>query len=114
MSERSVELNLLPLLSHHDRKQFEITCYSAGTQHEERSRKLDSAAEHRCSLADAPDEAVIKQIADDQIDILVDCSTDLAGNRSRVGGILPAFESRSESSVRHVDRRIPSDRPTNR
>jgi predicted O-linked N-acetylglucosamine transferase (SPINDLY family) len=88
--EHVVGMNLLPLLSHHNRKEFEVTCYSVGEKHDDVTRKLNAAAERWRDMSDAPDASVTKQIVDDQIDILVDCSMHLAGNRFRVVAARPA------------------------
>lgn len=74
-----------PVLTHHDRSQYEVFCYYNNTQHDLQSQRLHSNADHWCNITGKPDEEVVRQINKDRIDILVDLSGHTAGNR------LPVF-----------------------
>jgi len=79
---------LAPVLANHDRSGFEIVCYSANPIVDDMTRHLHGLCDHWRSLAGLPDEAAARQIAADQIDILVDLSGHTAFNR------LPVFARR--------------------
>jgi len=79
---------LSPVLANHDRAAFEIVCYSANPIVDDMTRHLHGLSDHWRSLAGLSDEAAARQIAADQIDILVDLSGHTALNR------LPVFARR--------------------
>jgi predicted O-linked N-acetylglucosamine transferase (SPINDLY family) len=82
--------NLLPLLSHHDRTQFEIICYAGVARPDEMTRKLREQAEHWRSGLGLTSEALAAVIREDAVDILVDLSQHMAGNRLPVFAREPA------------------------
>jgi predicted O-linked N-acetylglucosamine transferase (SPINDLY family) len=75
-----VALFMLPLLEHHDRSGFEITCYSDafpdGITH-----RLASLAQRWRDTRVLSDEQLTQQICADQIDILVDLALHSRGSR---------------------------------
>ena len=76
-----IGFNLLPLFQQHDKKQFAFHCYSGVISPDnvtEQFRGLSAA--WRTTLG-VSDDQVAKMIRDDQIDILVDLSLHLNGNR---------------------------------
>ena len=79
---------LSPVLANHDRAAFEIVCYSTNPVVDDMTRHLHGSTDHWRSLAGLSDEAAARQIAADQIDILVDLSGHTAFNR------LPVFARR--------------------
>jgi predicted O-linked N-acetylglucosamine transferase (SPINDLY family) len=79
---------LSPVLTSHDRAGFEIVCYSAHPIVDDMTRHLHGLSDHWRNLTGLSDEAAARQIATDQIDILVDLSGHTAFNR------LPVFARR--------------------
>jgi protein O-GlcNAc transferase len=71
-----------PLIAHHDRTQFEIYCYSdlRGDGDTTTNRFLSLADQWR-NVAGASDEQLARQVRDDKIDILVDLTGHIRGNR---------------------------------
>ena len=72
---------LLPILEHHDRAQFEITCYSNGSKPDGVTRQMRELAEGWRDAFTMSDAQLVQQIRDDKIDILVDLAVHTAGNR---------------------------------
>ena len=68
----AVALFVQPVLSHHDRSQFEVYCYYAHWSEDAVTRKLKSLADHWRNVSGLDDEAAAKVIRDDEIDVLVD------------------------------------------
>jgi predicted O-linked N-acetylglucosamine transferase (SPINDLY family) len=79
--EHVVGWNLLPLLSNHDRDNFEIFCYSSVTRPDSMTEKLQAHADVWRNLLGIGDEPAGKIIREDGIDILVDLSLHSARNR---------------------------------
>lgn len=73
--------NLRPLFHHHDRDGFEIFCYSGVTLPDALTRDLRQRADHWTSTLGISDEALAEIIRRDRIDVLVDLTQHLAGNR---------------------------------
>ncbi len=73
--------NVLPILEHHDRGRFEIHCFSVLASHDAMTARFIAAAErwHECAAMDAA--ALAEKIRAERIDILVDLSLHMAGNR---------------------------------
>jgi len=67
-----------PVLTHHDRSNFEIFCYHLHQVKDEVSLRLKSIADHWVECSHLSDEALFEKIREDQIDILID----LAGHTS--------------------------------
>ncbi|MBW1699723.1 MAG: tetratricopeptide repeat protein [Deltaproteobacteria bacterium] len=86
----SVAFFLKPLLYHHDRNRFTIYCYDSGTRSDTTTdwfRKLPVTWREIHHLTD---EAAARQIREDGIHILVDCSGHTDGNRLKVFAMKPA------------------------
>jgi len=81
---------LLPLLSHHDRERFEIFCYSDVRRPDSTTAQLETCAATWRDTAGIPDEALAAQIRDDRIDILIDLTMHMEGNRLLVFARKPA------------------------
>jgi predicted O-linked N-acetylglucosamine transferase (SPINDLY family) len=82
--------NILPLLRRHDRRQFEITCYAQVPSPDAMTEQFQSVADHWHNIVGLFDEQVARQITKDQIDILLDLSLHMAGNRLLVFARKPA------------------------
>jgi predicted O-linked N-acetylglucosamine transferase (SPINDLY family) len=81
---------MFPLLRHHDRRRFEIFCYSDVQRPDEWTRGLLGASEHARGIAGVGDEAVADQIRADGIDVLVDLTMHMECSRLLVFARRPA------------------------
>jgi len=86
--EHVVGRNLLPLFRCCDRQSVEMLCYSGVVQPDKMTAKFQEYAQQWRSTLGVSDEAVAEMIRQDGVDILVDLSQHLAGNR------LPVFARR--------------------
>jgi predicted O-linked N-acetylglucosamine transferase (SPINDLY family) len=85
-----VGLNLLPLFRHHDPREEEVFCYADVTQPDAVTEQLQSCADvWRNGLA-LSDERLAEQIRADRIDVLVDLTLHMHGNRLLVFARQPA------------------------
>jgi protein O-GlcNAc transferase len=73
--------NLLPLLSRHDHRAFEIACYAAVAAPDGVTDKLRRQCDAWVNILALNDEQTARQIQADRIDILVDLSLHMAYNR---------------------------------
>jgi protein O-GlcNAc transferase len=80
----------VPLFSAHDHENFEICCYADVTRPDEITARLQSLADVWRSIAGLSDEKVAGLVRQDGIDILVDLSLHMAGNRLLVFARKPA------------------------
>jgi protein O-GlcNAc transferase len=78
------------VLAHHDENQFEIFCYYNHLQHDEVTQRFQHYAHHWRECAKLSNEALIDQIRQDQIDILIDLGGHTADNRILVFARKPA------------------------
>jgi protein O-GlcNAc transferase len=76
---------LIPLFERHDRERFEILCYSGVLRPDKLTEEFRQHTHQWRSTVGVSDEALVEMIREDGVDILVDLSQHLAGNR------LPAF-----------------------
>ncbi len=81
---------MLPLLEHHDRKQFQAICYSDSRQRDDMNRRLRAAADDWNDTARFSDDRLANLIRSDRIDILVDLALHTEGNRLLVFARKPA------------------------
>lgn len=82
---------LAELFERHDRAQFEIFAYSYGPpDNGAMRRRLITAVDHFVDIAREPDDAVVRRIRDDGIDILVDLKGYTLGDRLEVMAQRPA------------------------
>ncbi len=70
-----------PVVWGHDRERFEVVCYSGVIQEDELTARFRDAADLWRPILNVPDEALLQQIADDAIDVLIDLSGHTMGNR---------------------------------
>lgn len=70
-----------PLLAAHDRRTFEIHCYSDVAVPDQKTRQLEQLADRWTNIFGMPDQDVAQMVAADQIDILVDLAGHTANNR---------------------------------
>src|SRR5262249_51940507 len=82
--------NLKPLFICHSRSEFEIVCYSGVVRPDELTKEIFSYSDRWRSIVGLSDNAVANMIYQDGIDILVDLSQHMAGNRLRVFTLHPA------------------------
>jgi len=81
---------ILPLLLHRNREQFEVLCYYNGVQSDEMTAKFRAQSDGFRSIVGMDDDSAARQIRSDSIDILVDCSGHMGGNRLLVVARKPA------------------------
>ncbi|WP_167546780.1 O-linked N-acetylglucosamine transferase, SPINDLY family protein [Stieleria maiorica] len=86
--EHAVTAFFEPLLRLRDRSMFEVYCYYESGVGDNVTERLKSLADHWRVTLGYSDQQVAQQIADDQIDILVDLAGHTSGNR------LPAFATK--------------------
>jgi protein O-GlcNAc transferase len=77
-------------LSSHDHKQFEVFCYSAVEQPDAITERLRSCADGWRETARLSDEKVAEMVLADRVDILVDLTMHMAGNRLQLFARKPA------------------------
>lgn len=77
----AVAFFLLPLLEAHDRRGFHVTCYFSHVRSDDVTARFRAWAAEWRSLVGVTDEAAAAMIRRDRIDILVDLSGHMAGNR---------------------------------
>jgi protein O-GlcNAc transferase len=88
--EHPVGLNLLPLFAAHDHRQFEVFCYSGVTRPDPLTDRFRERADQWRDVAAVGDQELADTIAGDGIDVLVDLSLHIAGNRLPVFARKPA------------------------
>jgi predicted O-linked N-acetylglucosamine transferase (SPINDLY family) len=88
--KHSAALSFRPILTNHDKTQFEITCYSSTPTEDEFTAEFRRAADRWRDIIRSSDDELARRIEADQIDILVDLSAHSAGNRLGVFARKPA------------------------
>jgi len=86
----AVSFFIEPVLTHHDRNHFEISCYYVHPRHDGMSRRLSQLSEHWVDCAGWPAADIAQRIESDGIDILVDLAGHTAGSRIDVVAEKPA------------------------
>lgn len=81
---------LLPLLREHDRASFDIVCYSNNRSDDSFTGRFRDLAPTWCDIARLSDDAAAARVRDDRIDILVDTTLHMEGNRLLVFARRPA------------------------
>jgi len=79
-----------PLLSRHDKRQFEIFCYSGVLLEDAVSKRLRGYADHWCSTVSLSDQKLADAIRADGIDVLVDLTMHMARTRILAFAYRPA------------------------
>lgn len=72
---------LLPVLEAHDHQQFEIHCYSNAQRTDAITARFKATADAWRDVLSLSDETLAEQIRGDEIDLLVDLSQHMPGNR---------------------------------
>jgi predicted O-linked N-acetylglucosamine transferase (SPINDLY family) len=88
--EHVVGQNMFPLLANHDRENFEIFCYATVDNPDALTRQFQGIAHSWRNLRGITDEKTARIIHRDRIDILVDLSLHMSGNRLLVFARKPA------------------------
>jgi protein O-GlcNAc transferase len=88
--QHSVSYFLEPLLESHHRDKVEIYGYGHVINSDDVTERLKGKFDHYHDIIDQDDQAVADQIAQDQIDILVDLAGHTTGNRLGVLALKPA------------------------
>jgi predicted O-linked N-acetylglucosamine transferase (SPINDLY family) len=82
--------NLLPLLREHERRQFEVFCYAHVLCPDRITKQFQAQADTWRNVVGLSDDALARHIREDRIDILVDTTLHMAGNRLLVFARKPA------------------------
>jgi predicted O-linked N-acetylglucosamine transferase (SPINDLY family) len=90
LREHVVGLNLLPLLRHHEHREFEIACYSGSLRPDKVTEEFRRCADLWRETTGLSDEKLAATIRNDEIDILVDLTQHMAGNRLPMFALRPA------------------------
>jgi protein O-GlcNAc transferase len=77
----SVSYFIEPVLSSHDKEQFEVFCYSLFSEKDEVTTRLQKHVDHWQNIIEMSDEEAAESIQTDEIDILVDLAGFTANNR---------------------------------
>jgi predicted O-linked N-acetylglucosamine transferase (SPINDLY family) len=88
--DHSAALAFLPILQHHDHRNFEIVCYSCSPLHDAITEACRLASDSWCDASKMSDDQLADRIEADHVDILVDLSGHSAGNRLTVFARKPA------------------------
>jgi predicted O-linked N-acetylglucosamine transferase (SPINDLY family) len=80
----------IPLFAHHDRSRFEIFCYSDVISPDAITQRLVAMSDHWRETAAMNDEQLADLIRKDRIDVLIDLTLHMAGNRLLVFARKPA------------------------
>ncbi len=88
--EHVVGRNLFPLLREHDRERFEVFCYANSRDEDALTARFQSFADGWRNITGLEDDAAADQIRADRIDILLDLSLHMEGNRLLVFARKPA------------------------
>ena len=86
----SAALGFKPILRNHDRRQFEVICYSCSRLRDEVTEECQSWVESWVEAWQFSDDELADRIQADGVDILVDLSGHTAGNRLTVFARKPA------------------------
>ncbi len=70
-----------PVLEHHDRRNFEITCYGTGGARDAVTERFEGLAERWRDISALSNEQAADRVSEDEIDILVDLSGHTMNNR---------------------------------
>ena len=81
---------LLPLFERHDRERFEILCYSGDARSDWMTERLRALAGRWRNTVGISDARLVEMIREDGVDILVDLTQHMAGNRLPVFARKPA------------------------
>ena len=84
-----VGLNILPLLREHSHEQFEIFCYSDVIRPDPLTEQCEGFSDCWRNIVGLGDDRVAELIRQDKIDILIDLSLHLSGNRLLVVAASP-------------------------
>lgn len=79
-----------PLLTHHSHQSFEIACYAEVSQEDELTSEFRQYADRWRSTVGLTDALLSQIVRRDQVDILVDLTQHLAGNRLQTFALQPA------------------------
>jgi predicted O-linked N-acetylglucosamine transferase (SPINDLY family) len=72
---------LAPLLAHHDHRAFHLSCYSDASCPDAVTERLAAFADHWQPIVGLDDVALASRIREDRIDVLVDLTMHMDGNR---------------------------------
>jgi predicted O-linked N-acetylglucosamine transferase (SPINDLY family) len=77
-------------IAHHDRQRFDLFFYSASPERDEWTARFESVARRFVDISALDDDAAVREIAADDLDLLVDLSTHTLGSRPAILARKPA------------------------
>jgi predicted O-linked N-acetylglucosamine transferase (SPINDLY family) len=86
----SAALTFMPILRHHDHRQFEIIAYSCSHHRDGRTEECQALVDRWVDASCVSDDDLADRIQRDQVDVLVDLSGHSSGNRLAVFARKPA------------------------
>ena len=106
--DHAVGMNLLPLLSSHDRTAFEIFCYADVPRPDAVTEQFRSAVDHWRPIAGKPDSEVAGMVRADAIDVLVCLAGRFGNNRPlvcawRAAPVQVSFHDGATSGLEEMD-----------
>ncbi len=88
--QHSVSYFAKPLLAHHNRREFEIFCYSDVRKEDIVSKQIQTLVDHWIPVSDLSDTELARRVNDDGIDILLDMAGHTGQNRLLAFAAKPA------------------------
>ncbi|MDZ4801536.1 MAG: tetratricopeptide repeat protein [Bryobacteraceae bacterium] len=89
--EHSVMYFLEPVLANHDREKFEIYCYDDGSRHDSMTDRIRTHADQWRDIRGLNLGPALSRLREDKLDILIDLSGHMMGNRLAVFASRAAF-----------------------
>lgn len=81
---------MMPLMAAHDRTQVEVVCYASVSRPDPRTEQLRARADEWVDALALDDLELAERIRSDRIDVLIDLTMHMAGNRLRTFACRPA------------------------
>jgi predicted O-linked N-acetylglucosamine transferase (SPINDLY family) len=103
-----VGLNMLPLVSSHDRAEFEVFCYADVPKPDAVTERFRSCADHWRAITGKPDSEVAGMVRQDAIDVLVSMAGHFDSNRPlvcahRAAPVQVSFHDGATSGLEEMD-----------
>jgi len=86
----SAAFGFSPVLKNHDKRRFEVICYSCSPTEDAGTREFQQIADRWRNASQWPDDHLTDRIRADKVDVLIDLSGHSAGHRLRVFARKPA------------------------
>jgi predicted O-linked N-acetylglucosamine transferase (SPINDLY family) len=113
--EHPIRYFVQPLIEAHDRRHFEIFCYSGAARHDNVTKQIMEHADHWQEIAGLRDQQFVDLVRDHEIDILIDLALHSGGGRLLAMAAQPApiqmsyLGYCSTTGMSYIDWRITDD-----